>query len=122
MIPLPWALLAFVLAIAGAAAGGEWHGRGAERDKIEAEAARDAHVAQVASEASQKAAAAAIAGIQVQHVNIKQPLQKEIVEHTVYRDCDNTPTGLSLINSAITGTLWAVPPGDRELPTAPAAH
>ena len=52
-------------------------------------------------DASIQGAAEAIAKIEVKHVTIQGRLQREVQTNTVYRECEHTPAGLMLINSAL---------------------
>lgn len=119
---LPWLLLA-ALGVSGAAGFfGFRFGASYATNKYEAAAARDEHIQKVTFDAAQKGAAAAIATIHVNSTVVKQTLQKEVVDRPVYHDCSNTAVGMSLINSALLGTVWSVPAGDSQLSTSGPAH
>ena len=60
-------------------------------------------VARTAREAANRGAAEAIAKIEVQHVTIRQEIQREILEKPIYRDCRHDDIGLSLVNEALHG-------------------
>jgi hypothetical protein len=121
VIPLPWLILVFVLSAGGAFAAGDWHGHKTEKVSIEAQNARDDKLADKVAKAGRTAAAMEIQQLDIHHDQIIQPLQTEIRERVVYRDCINTDLGLQLINSAITGSAGQVP-GDLQLPAAAAPH
>jgi 5-enolpyruvylshikimate-3-phosphate synthase len=60
-------------------------------------------------------AAKAIAKIKVQNTTIRQPLEREVRENTVYVDCRNSPDSMRLLNAALVGS------GDSKLPKSDAA-
>lgn len=93
----PYVLLAIVIGWGASLAGAGWWAYGAGQDKCIAEQARDAAVAQIASEA----AAEAISKIEVKHTTVRQTLEKEIHEKTVFRDCRSGDDARRLFNSAI---------------------
>lgn len=116
----PWLIVVALVAIMGLAGGAYWWGDHNGRNSvIAAQSHEDALVRKVA-EAAQSAAADAIAKIEVKRVTITQPLQTEIREKPVYRDCAATPDGLRLVNEALTGE--AAPAGGGQLPGAAAPH
>lgn len=63
-----------------------------------------------------EAAASAIAAIEVQHVEITQPVVTKIRETVRYADCRHEPSVMRGINSALTG----VSAGDGIMPAASA--
>lgn len=91
-----------LVAIAVAVGGAYLQGRSDGQDVCQAAEARDTHVARVATDAAASAAAGAIAQIKVQHTTIRQAVEREIRENTVYRDCSHSPEQLQRINAAIT--------------------
>jgi hypothetical protein len=93
----PYVLLALVVGWGASVAGAGYWAYGAGQNKCIAEQARDAAVAQIASEA----AAEAISKIEVKHTTVRQTLEKEIHERTVFRDCRSGPDAVRLFNSAI---------------------
>lgn len=110
MMPNPWMLLAFVIALVGA----YFKGCNDGADLAEGQQAREDQIAATAFSAAQRGAAKAIAGIEIRNVTIKQRVETEIREKPVYADCRHTPDGLRLVNAALTG--GAEPAGDRQLP------
>jgi hypothetical protein len=110
----PWALLAVVLAWLGSVGYafnfGRDHEIGAQAREVQARAET--------FELAQKGAAEAISNIKVQHVEITQPIVREVRTNTVYADCRHTPDGLRAINAAITGRPQPV--GGGQLPAASA--
>lgn len=96
----PYVLLAVFLALAGthwyAYHSGAAHERGA--------AAEQAQLIEKAGDRAALAAAEAIAKIEVKNVTIRQRVEREIHEKTVYRDCRHSPDGLRAINAALTGS------------------
>lgn len=105
------AALAFVLASGGAYIKGRQDG-GAIAKADQAEVLET--VRKVRADA-QLGAADAIAGITINNTTIRQTLEREIHEKTVYRDCRHDADGLRLINAALAGR-GAEPAGDRQLP------
>jgi hypothetical protein len=93
----PYFLLAIGIAWLASIGGAGYWAYGAGQNKCIAEQARDAAVAQIASEA----AAEAIAKIKVQHTTVRQTLEKEVRENTVYRDCRSGDAALRMFNSTI---------------------
>jgi hypothetical protein len=105
----PYVALGAVAVWAGSLWAAYSHGREAE----EGAQAREALAAERASAVAAEAAASAIAAIQVQHETIIQPVQREVRERTVYRECRHSPDGLRGVNAALTGAT-----GDGQLPAA----
>lgn len=103
MIPLPSTPMLLIIAVA-IGFGGGWKVKDWQED---AGRLRDELVMQKAEEGSAKA----IAAIKVQNVTIRQPLEREIRENTVYADCRNSPDGMRLLNATLIG------PGAGKLPT-----
>ncbi len=116
MMPNPWMLLAFVIALVGA----YFKGCNDGADLAEGQQAREDQIAATAFSAAQRGAAKAIAGIEIRNVTIKQRVETEIREKPVYADCRHSPDGLRVINTAITGR--AEPAGDLQLPRPDAAN
>lgn len=97
--------LALALYSGGVWTGKEWEqGQQAQRDEA----------AQAGKDAALNAAAAAIAKIDVRYVTITKPLEKEIHEKTVYRDCRHSPDAFRLLNDALENRQ---PAGDGKLPS-----
>lgn len=117
-IPNPYAVLAGVVLLIGAAASGVVVGVKYEKGQ---EARTEILVAKVA-ETAQTAAAEAIAKIQPKYTTIQQKTETITREVPVYRDCHNTPDELRLLNDALTGGDASEPVGAGELPKADAAH
>lgn len=97
-------------------------GRSDGQAVCQAAEARDTHVARVATEAAASAAAGAISQIKVQHTTIRQAVEREIRENTVYRDCSHSPEQLQRINAAITAgnAPGPEPAGGGKLPRSDA--
>lgn len=115
----PTILLATALFWVASVAGSLLYGIHMGRDLEVAANSKAFNAAQMAIDASNRAAADAIAKIKVNHVNVTQPIQREIQEKTVYRECRHSPEQLQRINSAITGT-GPVPPGESVVSTTSA--
>lgn len=101
MLPAnPYVLLVVIAALAGS----HWYayrtGAGHERNA----AAAEALLIEKAGDRAAVAAAEAIARIEVKNVTIRQRVEREIHEKTIYRECRNTADGLRAINAALTGT------------------
>ena len=110
MIPNPWFLLSVVVALGGASLKGR-------SDGIDIESAtqlRDVQIAQTARDAALEVTAKAISGIEVKNTTIRQTLEREIRENTIYRDCKHDAVSLRIINNALTGS--SQPAGDSKLP------
>lgn len=109
MTVLYGALASAVLALASAAGSGWWfYGAGKDAEiaaRSAAKAQEDRVVAAVeqAAQRSAHAAGAAIAKLEIKRVQITQPLQTEIRERVVYRDCLHSPAGLRAVNEALAG-------------------
>jgi hypothetical protein len=106
----PWLIVAFLLSILGAGAGG--FKLGADHE-IAAKAREDKHVS-AAIEAATKTSAEAIAAIRPKYTTIQNEVQREIRTNTVYSDCKLPADGLRLVQQALNG--GAVPTGDSKLP------
>jgi hypothetical protein len=109
-------LWALSVAVAGAAAG--WAGYTLGGDACQARQARENRAVQQALDKSAAATAQALSAIEVRHVQITQPVQREVRERVVYRECRHTPDGLRAVNAAL---AEPEPSGRRKLPPAGAA-
>ena len=92
-------ILLVLLTLVAAAAAGFFLGVDYEAGQ---QAKREQALAQARSEAL-AAAAKEIAKIDVKRVTIRAPLEREVHEKIVYRDCRNTPDGLRRLNQALGG-------------------
>lgn len=112
--------LQVLLAIGWAAslAAASWVAYGFGQDHEVAARAREDAAALVAADIAATKAAEAISKIEVQRVEITQPVLREVRERAVYRECRHTPDGLRGINAALTGR--PEPVGGGELPAASA--
>jgi hypothetical protein len=84
-------------------AGAAWKAYGAGRDSEIATQYREQSAAEKAAQAAQEGAARAIAGIEVQRVEITQPTITKIRETVRYVDCRHEPSVLRNVNAALTG-------------------
>lgn len=91
----PYVWLVAIAILGGSNAFTAWKAYSAGKDHCIAEQARDAAVAQIASEA----AAEAISKIEIKNTTIRQTLEKEIHEKTVFRDCRSGDDARRLLNS-----------------------
>jgi phosphoribosylaminoimidazole-succinocarboxamide synthase len=105
----PYIIIGFLLALAGAGAGGFKLG---DDHRTAAQAREQKHITE-AVDAANNAAAQAIAKIKVVNKTIQNEVQREVQNNIVYRDCKHTPDGLRLLNEALTGSK---PIGDSKLP------
>ena len=108
----PYLVIAFLVAVLGAGAGG--FKLGVDHKKAQDLDQREL-LAAVADEAA-NTAARAIAQLKPKYTTIQNEVQREIVTKTVYADCRHSPDGLLLANQALNG--GAAPAGDRQLPKA----
>lgn len=76
--------------------------------QVDAQLLRDEQVIAKA----QEGAAKAIAEIKVKNVTIRQPLEREVRENTIYTDCRNSADAMRLLNATLTNSL-----GSGKLPT-----
>jgi hypothetical protein len=106
----PWVLLGGLVVLIAAFGGGYMTGK----DMIEGQVAREERAALIARNEALKVTAAAIATIEVKNTTIKQKVEREVREKTIYRECKHTPDGLRGINSA----LGHESAGDSKLPKA----
>jgi hypothetical protein len=104
----PYILLAVCIGWAASIGAAGYWAYGAGQDKCIAEQARDVAVAQIASEA----AAEAIAKIKVQNTTIRQTLEKEVRENTIYRDCRSGPGPVGVLNATPGIAKAASAPGE----------
>lgn len=94
MNPLVIVLVSLAIFSGGITIGIKWEaGEVAKREQGKAEARQEAL----------SAAAREIAKIDVKRVTIRQPLEREVHEKVVYRDCVHTPDGLLRLNQALGG-------------------
>ncbi len=95
----PYLVIAFLLATGGA----YLKGRGDGTDLAEGQQAKEDRIALVAHEAALRVTGQAIAGIEVKNTTIRQSVEKEIHEKTIYAECSHSAVGLQLVNAALTG-------------------
>ena len=110
-------ILALAGGISAGLAGVYMQGKKAGKAEVEAADARERDIAKLATDAALKVTAEAISKIKVQNRTITNEVQREVMERTVYRECQHTPEQLRRINSAITGSE-PEPAGPGLLPTA----
>lgn len=96
----PYFLLAGVIAWAASVAGAFFYGQGIGRDSEIATQAREDKVAVIAREAAASAVADSISKMQVKNVTIRQQLETQVRENTIYRDCKLDPAIQRLLNSS----------------------
>jgi len=115
-------LAGFLLWGASIGATGWWF-YGAGQDHCKAVEARDEEVARIATEAATSAAASAIAKIEVKNTTIRQTLEKEVHEKTVFRDCRSGPDAVRMLNSSpAIAASGPEPVGGGQLPASGAAR
>lgn len=110
----PWLIVAALLSVLGAGAGG--FRMGADHE-VAAQARAAKHVGEAVA-AANMASAEAISRIKVTNSNIYSKVQHEITEKIVYRDCRHSDVGLQHVNAALSGR--PLPTGGGELPTVDA--
>lgn len=108
----------FLLAVTAAWLGSLFGAFNFGRDHEIGAQAREVQARAETFELAQKGAAEAISQLKVEHVQITQPIVREIRTNTVYADCRHTPDGLRAVNAAITGRPQ--PAGGGQLPAASA--
>jgi multidrug efflux pump subunit AcrA (membrane-fusion protein) len=113
-----YGVLAVTIAWGASVTGAGWWAYNTGKDHEVAARAREDAAAMAAAQIAAAAAAEAISRIEVQRVEITQPMLREVREKTVYRECRHTPDGLRGVNAALTG--HAEPAGAGELPAASA--
>jgi hypothetical protein len=106
----PYLIIATLVAVLAAGAGG--FKLGADHE-VAAKAREEKHIAE-AVEAANKASAEAIAKIKVVNKTIQNEVQREVQNNVVYRDCKLPADGLRLVQQALNG--GAVPVGGGKLP------
>lgn len=108
----PWIIVAVLLAILGAGAGG--FKLGADHE-VASQARNDEQIKKV-EDAVIAANATAIAQIKPRYTTIQGKLEKQYETNTVYRDCKLDPVGMQLVNQALAGGAEA--PSGGKLPEA----
>lgn len=108
----PWIILAAVLALGAGLTGAYIKGGHDKENSILAEQKRQDELVQKV----QTSIATSVAAIEVKNVTIKQRMEREIVEKTVFRDCKSGPDLVRQYNAIATGS--SEPAGDSELPAA----
>tara|TARA_R110000868_G_scaffold99334_1_gene273434 strand:- start:3564 stop:3911 length:348 start_codon:yes stop_codon:yes gene_type:complete len=108
----PYIIIGFLLALAGAGAGGFKLG---DDHRTAAQAREQKHITE-AVDAANNAAAQAIATLKPKYTTIQNKLEKQIEINTIYRDCKLDAVGLQLVNQALNG--GAIAPSDSKLPKA----
>ena len=104
-----------LLVLAVSTAGAYMQGRSDGKAVCASQVARDHAVAYIAGDAAASAAAAQIARIKVQHMTIRQEVEREVRERVVYSDCSHSAEQLQRINAAITGSAAAASAAAGEL-------
>lgn len=107
----PYFIIAFMLALAGAGAGG--FKLGSDHEKA-SEIDRKELVAE-AVDAANNAAAAAISALKIKNTTITNEVQHEVRTNTIYSDCKLTARGVQLANQALDPST-AFTLGDGKLP------
>lgn len=115
-VPLPWMILAFVLAVGGAGTFGYVRGGKDTGNRIAADLARTAAAVNEAQTLALNAAAAKVAEIDVKTTTIRQKTEVITREVPVYGSCRHSPDGLRNVNEALTGQEQAT--GNGKLPPA----
>jgi glutamine synthetase len=122
----PYLIIAALAAVMGAGWGGFRlgvdHEKAGQVDKLELVAE--------AVDAANQSAAKAIAKLIPKNVTIRQTLEKEIHENTVYRDCKSSQAAVDAFNSGIVGVQQpgdgaaskGNPAGGIKLPATNATH
>jgi uncharacterized protein HemX len=110
----PYLIIACLVAILAAGAGGFKLGVDHE---LASKAREDQQIAK-AVDAANESAAQAIAQLKPKYTTIQNKLEKQIETHTVFRECRLDAVSLQLANQALEG--GAVPAGNRQLPKADA--
>lgn len=111
------AVLVVVLVWAGSVAGALVYGIGLGEDRGTAREARDKEVVRIASVAAAASTAEAISRLDVKHTTIRQTLEREVHEKTVFRDCRSGDLARLLFNSGVSPAGQGVDPGEL-----PASH
>lgn len=106
----PYLIIAALLAVLGAGAGG--FKLGADHE-LASQAREDAHVAK-AVEAATNVSAQAIATLKPVYTTIQNEVQREIRTNTVFADCKLPVDSLRLVNQALGG--GTIPTVDSKLP------
>lgn len=111
----PYLIIGFLLALAGAGAGGFKLGVDHE---VASQAREDKHIAE-AVDAANATAAQAIAAIKPVYQTINAKVQHDVETHTIYADCKLPPSGVLLVNQALNG--GTITPDSGKLPKADTA-
>ena len=115
--------LVAALVAAGAWAGSCWKAYELGRDHELATQAREDTAAERTRQVASQAAAQAIAGIEVKNTTIRQTLEREVRENTVYRDCRSGPGAVSVLNASPgIAASGPEPTGGGQLPAAGASR
>jgi len=107
----PYIIIACLLAVIGAGAGG--FKLGADHEQA-SQAREDQHIAQ-AVDAANAASAQAIASLKIVNKTIQNEVRREVETNTIYRDCVVPAGGVQLANQALAG---AKPADSSKLPKA----
>lgn len=113
-------LVIMALVWAASVGGAFIYGMGVGGDREVATQAREQRASEHAAEIAANTAAAAIANLKVKNVQITQPIQREVVERPVYRECQHTPGQLRNLNEAL--APGAFPAGSGLVPPADPAR
>ena len=108
----PWIIIAVLMAILSAGAGG--FKLGADHE-LAAQAREDKHVAK-AVEAATAVSAQAISQIRPKYSTIKQEVEREIRTNTIFSECTLPANSLRNVNKALTNGPETT--GDSKLPEA----
>lgn len=114
----PWLLLGVGAGAIAGAASVFFYGVQVGEDRAAARAASTQEVVDKAIEARDLQTADLLAKIEVQNVQITQPVVREVRTNTVYRDCRHSPDGVRALNDALVGRPQ--PAGGGQLPRADA--
>jgi len=114
-------LIAGIAWVASIGAAG-WIAYGAGKDHETAIQAREDRAVAIATDAAASAAAGAIARIEIKQVTIRQQLEREVREKTVFRDCRAGDDVVRMLNAAAGAASAASAAGDGQLPRSGAAR
>ena len=113
----PWLLLGAGVGAIAAAGSIFFYGVEVGEDKVLARQKSTQEIVDAAIDARDLQVGHLLAKIEVNNVQLTQPVVREVRTNTVYRECLHTPDGLRALNAAIVGAP-PQPTGDRQLPPA----
>lgn len=105
----PWVIFALNLVWVGSLGVAWIEGKSQGKAEVEAEASRQEKLISAAVDEISTATAKAISTIKVNHVTVRQKLEREVAEKKVFSECRSGSDAVRMFNSTIPGGQGEIP-------------